>query len=94
MSGGQAGMQPWEWPECVWSWVHPDYVGTTDGLWFIVLVDAYSRLMEVTPIKSVTTHTTTDKMQTVFATHAIPTMPHPRWSFLTMQKLSGRLRGI
>ena len=50
-----APIQPWEWPERPWSRLHVDYAGPLRGEhMFLVVVDAYSKWMEVRPVKSAT----------------------------------------
>ena len=46
----QAPLHPRELPECAWSHVHVDYAGPYEGLMFLVLVNTYSKWMEVVPI--------------------------------------------
>ena len=50
----KAPLHPWEWPERAWSRVHVDYAGPMDGLMFLIVIDAYSKWMEVVPVKSAT----------------------------------------
>ena len=54
----KAPLHPWEWPERAWSRVHVDYAGPMDGLMFLIVVDAYSKWMEVVPVKSATSQAT------------------------------------
>ena len=61
-SPSKAPLHPWEWPERTWSRVHVDYAGPMDGLMFLILVDAYSKWMEVVPVKSATSQTTIEKL--------------------------------
>ena len=46
----QAPLHPRELPECAWSHVHVDYAGPYEGLMFLVLVNTYSKWMEVVPV--------------------------------------------
>ena len=58
----KAPLHPWEWPERAWSRVHVDYAGPMDGLMFLIVVDAYSKWMEVVPVKSATSQVTIEKL--------------------------------
>ena len=65
-------IQPWEWPERPWSRLHVDYAGPLRGHMFLVVVDAYSKWMEVRPVKSATSAATISQLRAIFATHGIP----------------------
>ena len=67
-----APIQPWEWPERPWSHLHIDYAGPLRGHMFLVVVDAYSKWMEVCPVKSATSAATISQLRAIFATHGIP----------------------
>ena len=67
-----APIQPWEWPERPWSRLHVDYAGPLFGHMFLVLVDAYSKWMEVKMVKNVTSSTTITALRSIFAAHGIP----------------------
>ena len=41
---------------------------------FLILVDAYSKWMEVVPVKSATSQITMEKLRTIFVTHGLPEM--------------------
>ena len=64
----------WEWPERAWSHVHVDYAGPFEGLMFLIVVDAYSKWMEVVPVCNATSQSTIEKLRIVFATHGLPEM--------------------
>ena len=67
-----APIQPWEWPERPWSRLHVDYAGPLFGHMFLVLVDVYSKWMEVKMVKNVTSSTTITALRSIFAAHGIP----------------------
>ena len=70
----RAPVHPWEWPECVWSCVHVDSAGPFEGSMFLLVVDTYSKWMEVVPIRHATSQTTIDKLRVIFAIHGLPEM--------------------
>ena len=41
-------LHPWEFPSCSWSCLHIEFEGPFLGKQFIVLMDAYSKWLEVT----------------------------------------------
>ena len=47
-------LQLWEWPERPWSRLHADYTGPFLGKMFLIVVDAYSKWLEVIPVSSAT----------------------------------------
>ena len=68
----EAPLHPWEWAGQPWSRVHVDYAGPYKGEMFLVLVDAYSKWLEVHVMKSTTSAATIEKLREIFATHGLP----------------------
>ena len=68
----EAPLRPWEWPGLPWSRIHIDYGGTYKGEMFLVVVDAYSKWLEVHRMKSIMSTATSEELKEVFATHGIP----------------------
>ena len=46
----KARLHLWEWPECAGSCEHVDYAARLQGQMFLILVDAYSKWIEVVPV--------------------------------------------
>ena len=65
---------PWEWPDHPWVRLHIDYAGPYLGKWFLVVVDAHSKWLEVKIVNSATTTSTIDHLRSLFATHGLPEM--------------------
>ena len=65
-------MHPWEWPSRPWARVHIDHASPFLGKQFLVLIDAYSKWLEVTPVSSTSSTVTISCLQSIFATHGIP----------------------
>ena len=63
---------PWESPTCPWACIHIDHAGPFLGKQFLVLVDAYSKWLEVVPVPSLTSETTIRTLRGIFATHGLP----------------------
>ncbi len=64
-----APLHPWEFPKQAWSRLHIDFAGPFLGKTFLVVVDAFSKWLEihVTPSTS-----TIDKLRSIFTTHGLP----------------------
>lgn len=64
-------LHSWKWPSRVWERVHADFA-ELDGQSFFILVDVYSKWMEVFPMKSTTTSAMIDVLRHIFAIHGLP----------------------
>ena len=69
----EAPLHPWEWPSRPWERLHIDYAGPFLGKMFLIMVDAYSKWLEVHPTNVATSRATIEKPRATFAIHAIPT---------------------
>ena len=67
----EAPLHPWEWPGLPWSRIHIDFAGPYKGKMFLVVVDAYSKCLEVRRMKSTTSVATTEKLRDMFAKHGL-----------------------
>ena len=64
-----APLHPWEFPSKPWSRQHIDYAGPFMGDYmFLIVVDAYSKWMEVYPMRTATSQATIEN----FAVHLLP----------------------
>ena len=70
----KAPLHPWEWPQRPWARLHADYAGPFLGKMFLIVVDAYSKWLEVRPVGSATTQATVEQLRSIFATHGLPEM--------------------
>ena len=55
-------LHPWEWPDRPWSRLHIDHAGPFLGKYFLVLVDAHSKWMEVLIVPFTSTSCTIQKL--------------------------------
>ncbi|CAI2737870.1 unnamed protein product, partial [Dicrocoelium dendriticum] len=62
----------WRWPEKPWQRIHADYFGPINGVFFLLLIDAHSKWIDVYPVAHPTTETTISKMRSSFAIFGIP----------------------
>ena len=70
----KAPLHPWEWPDQAWSCVPVDYARSMDCLMFQILVDVYSKWMEVVPVTNAISQATIEKLRTTFVTHSLQEM--------------------
>ncbi|XP_024868818.1 uncharacterized protein K02A2.6-like [Temnothorax curvispinosus] len=63
----------WEYPRGPWERIHIDYAGPVTGVMLLIIVDAYSKWIEVKPTSSTTSAATIAILDELFATYGIPT---------------------
>uniref|UniRef100_H3A350 Integrase catalytic domain-containing protein n=1 Tax=Latimeria chalumnae TaxID=7897 RepID=H3A350_LATCH len=67
----KALLYPWEYPCKPWR-LHIDYAGTVKGKMLLIIVDAFSRWMDVHVLNSSTAEATVEKLRISCATFSIP----------------------
>ena len=67
-------LHPWEWSEEPWSHIHIAYVGPFLWNMFLVLVDTYSKWLDVHITRSSTSQITIEKMSQTFGNMGLPKM--------------------
>ncbi len=67
-----APLHPWEWPSQPWSHIHLDFAGPFLGHYFLVIVDAHSKWLDVHIMASITSSKTIEKLRIIFANHGLP----------------------
>uniref|UniRef100_A0A5S6QAX4 RNA-directed DNA polymerase n=1 Tax=Trichuris muris TaxID=70415 RepID=A0A5S6QAX4_TRIMR len=65
-------VHPWEIPRNPWSRLHVDFAGPFQGEQFLIVVDAYSKWLEVKRMTSATATNTIKVLRELFATHGLP----------------------
>ena len=65
-------IHPWEWPKRPWSRLHLDYAGPISGKMFLVLIDAYSKWLDVKVVNSATLSATIEHLRSIFSVHGLP----------------------
>ena len=68
----EAPLHPWEWPSRPWERIHIDYAGPFLGKMFPIMIDAYSKWIEVHPVNTATSRVTIEKLRSTFAIHGLP----------------------
>ncbi|UYV82662.1 K02A2.6-like [Cordylochernes scorpioides] len=66
-----ATISEWTWPEKPWHRLHLDLAGPFMGRMFLVLVDAYSKRIEIF-IKDITSKTIINHLREIFARFGLP----------------------
>ena len=62
----------WEWPKKTWSRLHIDYAGPFTGVYFLVVVDACTKWMDIRLTgTSCSSAITLEKPHDIFATHGL-----------------------
>ena len=62
---------PWEWPIQPWRRIHIDHIGPFLGKYFLVVVDAHSKWIEIMVVPSTSAQHTIRHLRSVFATPEI-----------------------
>ena len=62
----------WSWPTGPWQRLHIDYAGPFMGKMFLVIVDSYSRFLDIVPMDRATSATTIAALRRVFALFGLP----------------------
>ena len=65
----QTIIHPWEYPSTPWTRVHVDHAGPFLGKYFFLLIDAYSRWMEVHIVNSTSAESTINILRHIFSMH-------------------------
>ncbi|XP_045120478.1 uncharacterized protein K02A2.6-like [Portunus trituberculatus] len=67
-----APLHPWEFPPKPWYRVHMDFAGPVLGRMLLVIVDSYSKWIEVHDMKKITAQATIEKCRQTFSIHGLP----------------------
>ena len=66
--------QPLSWPDTgkPWSRLHIDYAGPIDNLYFLIVIDSFSKFMDVHSTHSITSNVTINLLRKSFANFGLP----------------------
>ncbi|XP_058023862.1 uncharacterized protein K02A2.6-like, partial [Ahaetulla prasina] len=67
-----APVREWERPQGPWSRIHIDFAGPFHGQTFLVVVDAYSKWLEIILMRSMTAEAVISVLRHLFVTHGLP----------------------
>lgn len=65
-------MMPWPFPEKPWSRLHIDFAGPMKNRYLLIVVDAYSKWIEVVPVSTPSAEATIPCLRVMFACHGLP----------------------
>ena len=65
-------LELWPTPERAWKRIHADYAGPIKGVYYLIVVDAFSRWPEVLATKTITANKTADSLEKIFSRHGYP----------------------
>lgn len=65
-------LHPWEFPGEVWKRLHIDFAGPFMGHMFMIVVDAYSKSLEVFKMTQITCSATISRLRRLFASYGLP----------------------
>ncbi|XP_035912234.1 uncharacterized protein K02A2.6-like [Anopheles stephensi] len=65
-------LKPWPKTSTPWERVHIDYAAPVDGVYFLILVDAFSKWPEVVKTSTITTTATISILRSIFARFGMP----------------------
>ena len=68
----KAELHPWEWPTHPWHRLHVDYAGPVDSRYFLVIVDAHSKWVDVYLTSGTTAKETIKCLQHSFSRFGLP----------------------
>ncbi|XP_054830333.1 uncharacterized protein K02A2.6-like [Eublepharis macularius] len=68
----QAPVRAWETTRTPWSRLHIDFAGPFQGHTFLVVVDSYSKWLEVVPVSAMTSGVVIRALRRLIATHGLP----------------------
>ncbi|XP_046869411.1 uncharacterized protein K02A2.6-like [Drosophila willistoni] len=68
----EAPVHHWESAKRPWSRLHIDFAGPFQGKTFLLVVDSYSKWLEVAVVSSTSTAATIKVLRQLFATHGLP----------------------
>ncbi|XP_058012440.1 uncharacterized protein K02A2.6-like, partial [Ahaetulla prasina] len=67
-----APIREWEKPQGPWSRIHIDFAGPFHGQTFLIVVDAYSKWLEIILMRSMTAEAVISVLRHLFVTHGLP----------------------
>ena len=69
-----APLHPWEFPSAPWERLHADFAGPIQGHTFLLVIDTYSKWLEVKHISPMNSANTIEHLRSIFSTHGLPKM--------------------
>ncbi|XP_060542405.1 uncharacterized protein K02A2.6-like [Pantherophis guttatus] len=90
-----APIQEWEKPKGPWGRIHIDFAGPFHGQTFLIVVDAFSKWLEIILMPSTTAEAVIKALRKLFATHGLPdTLVSDNGPQFTATLFEGYLAGL
>ena len=67
-----ADLHSWQWPDRPWTRLHADYAGPCNGTYFLVIVDAFSKWVELFPTTTTSSSVTITALRSCFSRFGLP----------------------
>lgn len=67
----RSSLIPWHPTESVWSRIHLDYAGPINGYYILVVIDSFSKFVEVFQTKTITSHFTEMRVRELFCRYGL-----------------------
>ena len=67
-----APLHPWSWPTGAWQRIHIDFAGPFLGHMFFLVIDAYSKWLEISLMPTTTSNKTIETLKSLFARYGLP----------------------
>ena len=68
----KSSLHPWEFSKGPWQRIHADFAGPVKGFYYLVVIDSYSKWIEIEKMKEITSSRTITVMKKLFACWGIP----------------------
>ena len=68
----KSSLHPWEFAKGPWQRIHADFAGPVKGFYYLVVIDSYSKWIEIEKMKEITSSRTITVMKKLFACWGIP----------------------
>lgn len=65
-------LHSWNVPSKVWERIHIDFFGRILNKMYMVVIDAYSKFVEIVSMKDTTSHTTVVELRKIFSRYGVP----------------------
>uniref|UniRef100_A0A914VI11 RNA-directed DNA polymerase n=1 Tax=Plectus sambesii TaxID=2011161 RepID=A0A914VI11_9BILA len=65
-------LHSWPKPEAPWERVHADYAGPMNGRYYLIMVDAGTKWMEIAESTTMTADITIDNLNRIFSSYGFP----------------------
>ena len=67
-------VHPWEWPGKPWVRIHVDFAGHIKGQMYLIVIDSYSKWLEIIPTDSATAEVTIRALREIMSRWGLPLM--------------------